>query len=677
MRRFLIMALALMPLMLSVQNPISAYEVDRAPIIYFVMVDRFANGDPSNDQGGLNGDREITGLDRKDPGFFHGGDLKGLRENLDHIANLGFTAIWITPVVRQVVVSPSGESAAYHGYWGAGFDEVDPRFGTMAEMKEFVAAAHARNIKTYLDVVINHTGDVISYREGEAYVALRDRPYKRSNGTSFNPIKLANSSRFPSITELDVTTTFPKAILVNPKIVKSPEWLNDPRNYHNRGNFSSSGESSTFGDFYGLDDLFTESPVVVDGWVKVFGDWIREVGIDGFRLDTYKHVNPEFWRSFLPRIDEIAKASKKRDFPMWGEIYDYDPGRITEWTKRTGLREALDFPIQGAIAGYVIDEDAEPLARVFDNDDLYITPTTDASRNGTFLGNHDMGRVGGFIYNRFRDSDLALAKSEIAHALLYAIRGVPIVYYGDEFGMIGGRDKAARQSLFPTEVSEWQREPRIGMDAIGTSSYFDKSHPLHGTLRELASLRASFPGLRDGYQSLRYDKSGTLAITRIDRATGLELLFLFNATRRESSIAIVDSQGFSKGRGEAQFDGKRAKVPALSWSYFSRPIQTMKGSPQVRLLEPGRYKYDPSLFFFRAEVNGMNFPSVRFEFQEKSGAWESMGIDTSPIVGKSIYRIAPPRTTLPSSRSLRIRAVAIDHDGSEVRSKALLLRLPK
>ncbi|MGA1609112.1 MAG: alpha-amylase family glycosyl hydrolase [Candidatus Nanopelagicaceae bacterium] len=655
----------------------STRDAGRDPIIYFVMVDRFANGDPSNDQGGVSGGRDVTGADPSDPGFFHGGDLVGLRERLDHIASLGFTAIWITPVVRQVPLSPTGESAAYHGYWGAGFDQVDPRFGTMDEMKALVRAAHAREMKVYLDVVVNHTGDAISYQEGEAYLSLREHPYRRSDGKRFNSVKVANTPSFPSLQDLEISTSFPKKVILNPEIKKSPEWLNDPRNYHNRGNFSSSGESSTYGDFYGLDDLFTESPIVEDGMVQVFSDWIRDVGVDGFRLDTFKHVNPEFWQGFLTRIMATAEASGKSDFPMWGEIYDYDPGRITEWSKRTGLREVLDFPIQGAIAGYVIDEDVEQLARVFDNDDLYTTASTDASRNGTFLGNHDMGRIGGFIYNRFRDGDVALAKLEIAHALLYSIRGVPIVYYGDEFGMIGGRDKAARQSLFPTKVKEWQREPRIGMESIGEDSYFDRSHPLHETLRELASIRGSHPGLRDGYQSLRYSKEGMLAVTRVDDDSKSELLFLFNATEKSASIRLPSTKEFSLMRGDAKVRAKEITVPALSWSYLSRPVRSMTSKPKVTLLEPGRYKYDPSLFFFRAEVERMTFAAVRFEFKGSDGIWKSMGTDTSPVYGKSIYRIAPPRATLPSGKTTRIRAVGIDHDGSEVRSKALLLRLPK
>ena len=648
-----------------------------APITYFVMVDRFENGNPINDRGGVVGDRSVTGFDPSNPSFFHGGDLVGLTSRLDYIASLGFTAIWITPVARQVPVSPSGESAAYHGYWGAGFDQVDPRFGTMEEMKDFVSKAHSKGLKVYLDVVVNHTGDVISYKEGGAYRSLSEYPYKTRDGSKFNATKIANSEKFPSISNLDTFITFPKTVSINPNIQKSPGWLNDPRNYHNRGESSSSGEASTYGDFYGLDDLFTESPVVAQGWIEVFSDWIKEVGIDGFRLDTFKHVNPEFWRDFLPVMRKVAEEQGKSYFPMWGEIYDSDPSRIAEWIKRTTLAEALDFPVQGAIAGYVIEESAKPLAEAFDGDDLYITPTSDASRNGTFLGNHDMGRIGGFIYNRFKDPSVALKKLEIAHALLYSLRGNPIVYYGDEFGLIGGRDKAARQSLFPTQVKEWQSEPRIGIEAIGSKSYFDIAHPMQETLRELSQIRKRYPELKDGYQEFPTAQDGLLAVTR--RAGDRELLFVFNTGRKGATFNLEDSSNFKLERGDARITQSRVTAPALGWSLFSRPASESKKKATIRLLPPTRYVYDPSILFLRAQVTEMKFPRVRFEYKVGKGPWQSLGVDSSPIFGKNIYRVAPPLASLPETalNKGRLRAIAISHDGSEVRSKTILLRLPK
>ena len=670
--------LVLIPLVLIVPTTVAHSSAESAaPITYFVMVDRFDNGNPQNDRGGMVGDSSVTGFDPSNPGFFHGGDLAGLKSRLDYIASLGFTAIWITPVARQVPLSPSGESAAYHGYWGAGFDQVDPRFGTMEEMKDFVSTAHSKGLKVFLDVVVNHTGDLISYKEGGAFRSLADYPYKTRDGKKFNSSKVANSESFPTISNLDTVVSFPKTVIINTKIRKSPEWLNDPRNYHNRGEFSSSGEASTYGDFYGLDDLFTESPAVAEGWIEVFRDWIKEVGIDGFRLDTFKHVNPEFWQDFLPAMRMVAKEQGKSYFPMWGEIYDSDPGRIAEWIKRTTLSEALDFPVQGAIVGYVIEENARPLAEAFDGDDLYITPTSDASKNGTFLGNHDMGRIGGFIYNRFKDPAIALKKLAIAHALLYSLRGNPIVYYGDEFGLIGGRDKAARQSLFPTQVREWQSEPRIGMESIGTRSYFDLQHPMQEILRELSQLRKRYPQLSNGFQDFPRAQDGLLSVTR--RAGDKELLFVFNAGRSDGSFKLSDSSDFKRERGEAMIVQSRVNVPALSWSLFSRQAVESREKPTITLLEPKRYVYDPSILFLRAQVTNMNFPSVRFEFKAGNGSWQSLGVDTSPVFGKEIYRIAPALASLPRNALTqgRVRAIAISPKGFEVRSKAILLRLPK
>jgi glycosidase len=136
-------------------------------VIYFVLPDRFENGDPSNDRGGLSGDRLHTGFDPTDKGFYHGGDLKGLTSRLDYIQGLGATAIWVAPVMKNKPVqgSPGHESAAYHGYWITDFTHVDPHFGTDADFKTFVDAAHARGMKVYLDIVVNHTADVIKYTE--------------------------------------------------------------------------------------------------------------------------------------------------------------------------------------------------------------------------------------------------------------------------------------------------------------------------------------------------------------------------------------------------------------------------------------------------------------------------------------------------------------------------------
>ena len=134
---------------------------------YFVMADRFANGTTANDRGGLSDDRLVSGFDPASRGFYHGGDLQGLRERLDYIKGLGTTAVWLTPSFKNRPVQGTGEnvSAGYHGYWITDFEQIDPHLGTNAELTRLIDAAHARGMKVFFDIITNHTADVIDYRE--------------------------------------------------------------------------------------------------------------------------------------------------------------------------------------------------------------------------------------------------------------------------------------------------------------------------------------------------------------------------------------------------------------------------------------------------------------------------------------------------------------------------------
>ena len=127
--------------------------------VYFVMTDRFANGNPKNDDAFVKGGPLVNGLDKSDIGYWHGGDFVGLTEKLPYIKGLGFSAIWITPPVVQNWVQQG--SAAYHGYWGTDFTTVDPHLGTEAEFRSLVARAHELGMKVIVDIVVNHTADII------------------------------------------------------------------------------------------------------------------------------------------------------------------------------------------------------------------------------------------------------------------------------------------------------------------------------------------------------------------------------------------------------------------------------------------------------------------------------------------------------------------------------------
>lgn len=509
---------------------------------YFVMTDRFANGDTSNDRGGLDGDRLATGFDPTDKGFYQGGDLAGLRSKLDYIEGLGTTAIWLTPSFKNRPVQGSGAdaSAGYHGYWITDFTQIDPHLGTNEELEALIADAHDRGIKVYFDIITNHTADVISYAEGtQSYVTQEADPYRDASGTAFNPATYAGTDTFPA---LDPATSFPYTPVIADadKDVKVPAWLNDPTLYHNRGDSTWAGESVTFGDFVGLDDLMTEHPTVVNGFVDVYQDWV-DLGIDGFRIDTAKHVNFEFWEKWSTEVLDYAHAAGKDDFFMFGEVYDADPAKLSPYVRNSDMNSVLDFTFQSAATAYAkgtgVTAKPSGLQTLFAGDDMYTTPDSSATALPTFLGNHDMGRIGYFLAG----AD-AQQRDELAHELMYFTRGQPVVYYGDEQGFAGaGGDKDARQTLFATQTAEYADQPLVTGGQLGTVDRYDTDAPLYEHISALAALRAGHPALESGAQIERFVEdaaAGVYAFSRVDRTEKVEYLVATNNAASAHTVSI-------------------------------------------------------------------------------------------------------------------------------------------
>ena len=475
-------------------------------LIYFVFPDRYLNGDTSNDK--------FPGYDPSGTAFFHGGDLKGLTgtcmpgdNGLARIKKLGFTAVWVTPLVVQQKPTPGG--AGYHGYWGVDFLNVDPHLGTKADLIAFSECAKKLNLKLILDVVTNHTGDVIRYEEKKAFIPA------------------------------DATSA------------KNPQWLNDLSNFHNVGDTSNcwgDGPCGQLGDFYGLDDLATEKPVVYDGWAQVYGQWIRDYGFVGFRVDTARHVDDEFFKNWSPQINAQAASVGINNFTIFGEVWDVNPINLMNYVRRNKIQTVLDFPFQRTstefASGY---SDASTLENLFEYDDLYTSPTSNASNLVTFLGNHDMGRAGKIIESkRINPASELLPRTLLGHALLYLTRGIPSVYYGDEVGMIGtgsGSDQLARQDMFSTKVNIWKTEKRIGSSPIGTGNSFtitDK-HPIAVYLKKLASLRAANPGLANGSMKIRAVKDSLFVISKKDAVENREYLVAFNNSTKPIKATITSA----------------------------------------------------------------------------------------------------------------------------------------
>jgi len=536
---------------------------DRAPeeeVVYFVLPDRFANGDEANDRGGIAGGRLDHGFDPAHKGFYHGGDLAGLTERLDYIQSLGATAIWLGPIYKNKPVqgSPGNESSGYHGYWITDFTQVDPHFGTREDMKRFVDAAHARGMKVYLDIITNHTADVIKYRECPqndcAYRSHADYPYSTRGDAEGQPINQGfagvedqTAENFARLASADYAYT--PYVPTGEEDVKVPVWLNDPIYYHNRGDTTFSGESSTFGDFAGLDDLFTENPRVVQGFIDIFGTWIDDFGIDGFRIDTARHVNPEFWQAFVPAMLERAEARGIPNFHIFGEVYDGDPGALARFTRVDGFPSVLDFAFQGTVTDVVAKgAPTANLARLFAADALYEGGADAAKRLPTFLGNHDMGRFARFVREAHpgASDEEVLKRVILGHAMMFFSRGVPVIYYGDEQGFVGdGGDQDARADMFPSRVATYNDNDLVGTDATTAEANFDMRHPLYEAIAGMAKVRGSDPALRSGDQIVRAygNEPGLFAFSRRIPGTPGETLAVFNTSTKPITAQVQVDTG--------------------------------------------------------------------------------------------------------------------------------------
>ena len=513
-------------------------------VIYFLLPDRFANGDPSNDHGGYAPERLVSGLDPADTDFYHGGDLAGVTQRLDYIQGLGATAVWLAPVFKNKPVQTHGNytGAAHHGYWITDFTAVDPHFGDEAAMRALVDAAHARGMKVYLDIVANHTADVIQYRECPegrcAYRSRADYPYTRRGGVDGAPINDGFDGRdFSRLTRPDYAYT--PYVPAGEESAKVPAWLNDPIHYHNRGESTFAGESGLDGDFAGLDDLLTEDPVVVQGMIDIFGGWIDKYGIDGFRIDTARHVNPEFWQAFIPAMLERAEAKGIPNFHIFGEVYDPDPAVTARFTRVDAYPAVLDFPFQKQATDFAAGKTGgDALAKLFDADALYADGADTAAILPTFLGNHDMGRIGFFVKQANPDADDAelLARIKLAHALMMFGRGVPTLYYGDEQGFAGaGGYGNSRQDMWDSQTPVYRDTTPIG----GRQPAYSTDAPLYQAIAEMAGLRAAEPALRRGRQMVRGygDAPGLFAMSRMGD-DGSEILIVFNSSSAPISAQV-------------------------------------------------------------------------------------------------------------------------------------------
>jgi len=380
-----------------VQLPLKAREdarghyegLSRDDVVYLIMPDRFADGDPSNDRpAGSNGI-----YDRSSPMAYHGGDLRGVHDHLQYLHDLGVTTIWLTPVWKN-------SNSDYHGYHVVDFYAIDDHMGTMAEYQSLIADAHKLGMKVLMDYVGNHTGPTNLWAS--------DPP--------------------------------------------TPTWLHGTPAHHLDPSYSFNGlvdphapvweyRATVEGWFAGkLPDLNPDDPELGLYLAQNAMWWVETAQLDGFRIDTFPYSSRQFWSGWHERLHEVYPHINSI-----GEVADGDPS-ITSFFQGgrkqfdgvdTELATLFDFPLEYAIRDVVIK--GEPVQKIVDvlrHDELYPHPEWLV----TFIGNHDQTR---FVSEPGSNA----AKLKAAFALLLTMRGIPQIYSGDEIAQPGGGDPDNRRDF--------------------------------------------------------------------------------------------------------------------------------------------------------------------------------------------------------------------------------------
>ena len=512
--------------------------------VYFVITDRFENGDPSND--GSYG-RQRDG--QNEIGTWHGGDWKGLTARLDYIASLGATAIWISPVVEQVHGWVGGGNAGdfrhygYHGYWALDFTQPDLNLGTQADLQTLVDGAHARGIRVLVDVVMNHPGyatgdDLVRYlpqvfRDGTGALFQAWTPVPPETWHSWNQFVDYGSPDWgnwwanPAFTDGGFYTWIRAGL--GPPPPASPA-------FQPGGSGDLTRQLASLPDFRTEETVPAGAPVlfarkagagdatgvaeiagatVRDYLVKWHTDWVRQYGIDGFRCDTAKHVELASWRALkdaavtaLSDWKAANPAKKIDDAPFWmtGEVFGHGLAK-DDYYALGGFDSLINFQFQGQLA-VILSSGGSLLARAGDLDAVYATIAGMVSTDPAFdvlsyVSSHDTDLFYAYV-SRYQPT----LQRQAGTALLLAPGGVQI-FYGDESGrrlgpagsdpMQGTRSDMNWETTDASILTHWQKVAsfRKRHAAVGAGSHARIASP-DGTYafgRKLPAL--AYPAVND------------------------------------------------------------------------------------------------------------------------------------------------------------------------------------
>jgi glycosidase len=450
----------------------------RDQFIYFLLVDRFDNSDSATPA--YTGAEAQRGRSFEQRNRFQGGNLKGILRRLDYIRQLGCTAIWLSPILKNRI----DQDGSYHGYGIQDFLDVDPRFGSLDDLRALTQAAHQRGMYVVMDVVINHAGDVWAYPDDHPYYYFENRQFP-----------------FGHWREVDSGPGLDRNDAVWPVELQSPEAFKRKgqiRNWYD-------DTEARNGDFLSLKELDVTRPDVLDALIKAYKYWIAAADIDGFRIDTVKHLEDSATAIFCNAIREYARRVGKDNFFIFGEIVADDAtierylgrnSRIEGTNERfPSLDAALDFPLyfslEEVIKGFT---DSGALRARYDRLQSQYADRGAAGRYFvTFVDNHDqMARP----YRRFMHGNPVPAQAALAIAYLLTTQGVPCIYYGTEqaFDGGGGDDAFVRECMFG---GSWG-----AFDSHG-AHFFNPDHAVYRAIRAVADVRARIPALRYGRQYFR------------------------------------------------------------------------------------------------------------------------------------------------------------------------------
>lgn len=498
-------------------------------VVYLIMPDRFANGDPSNDEPA-----EFPGShDRSKPRAYHGGDLRGVRAHLPYLKDLGVTSVWLTPIVKN------GRAEDYHGYGAVDLYAVDPHLGTLSDYQQLVEAAHQQHMKVFFDIVPNHVGPsnpwVPDLPAADWFHGTADQHWSSASPVKSDFYGLATKSNDPFEALVDPHT--PPAMRKN----------------------------LTDGWFSGvLPDMNTENPLAVEYLIQNSIWWAEISGLDGYRIDTFPYVPRAFWqqwhrelRRIYPRLSTI------------GEVFHADPtvtsffaGGRKGWDGiDTQLTTVFDYPLYFALRDVLLNSaPAGRLANVLRQDSLYPHPEFLVS----FFANHDVPRFAGVTGS----TPEAL---KLAFGLTLTLRGIPQLYYGDEIGMAGGGDPDNRRD-FP---GGWVEDQSNAFTRQGRTP---AQQQIFAYVQTILRLRQTHDALRGGklwhlasddtsYVYLRESEEERLLIAVHNGARPRSLTVSFEDTPAASATGITPL--FGDAQADLAGPALKLVLPAHSLSIFA------------------------------------------------------------------------------------------------------------